>query len=126
MELSEVGEALKAQGDLSGALKSYRDSLGIREKLIKQDPDNAVWQRELAWIYWRTGSAWAELEPKSKNEARTMVEKARDILRQLKEPTDSTANREEWFDSLELEAANQQEWLDSIEADLRKLQEKKK
>ena len=25
-----VGDVLKAQGDLSGALKSHRDSLGIR------------------------------------------------------------------------------------------------
>ena len=43
--------------------------------------------------------------------AQALVEKGRDILRQLKERTDLTAN--------------QQEWLDSIEADLRKVQEKK-
>ena len=102
---------LQAQGDLTGALKSYRDSLAIADKLAKQDPANVGWQGDLAWVYWRTGSAWAEVEPKSKNEARAMVEKGRDILRQLKERTGLTAN--------------QRGWLDSIEADLRKMQEKK-
>jgi hypothetical protein len=72
---------------------------------------NAGWQSDLAWIYWRTGSARAEVEPTSKNEAREMVEKGRDILRQLKARTGLTAK--------------QQEWLDSIEADLRKMKEKK-
>ena len=38
----EVGNVQSEQGDLSGALKSYRDSLGILEKLAKQDPGNAV------------------------------------------------------------------------------------
>ena len=46
-----VGEVLKAQGDLSGALKSHRDSLGIREKLAKQDLGNPLWQGYLAWSY---------------------------------------------------------------------------
>ena len=106
---NNVGDVQRAQGDLAGALKSYRDSLGIREKLAKQDPGNAGWQGDLAWNSWRTGSAWAEVEPKSKNEARAMVEKGRDILRQLKARTGLTAY--------------QQKWLDSIEADLRKMQE---
>jgi hypothetical protein len=45
--------------------------------------------------------------PTSKNEARMMVEKGREVLRQLKERMGLTAN--------------QQAWLDSIEADLRKI-----
>jgi hypothetical protein len=52
-----------------------------------------------------------DVEPKSTNQARSMVEKGCDILQQLKERTGLTAN--------------QQEWLDSIETDLRKMQEKK-
>ena len=101
----------RAQGDLAGALKSYRESLGIAEKLAKHDPGNAVWDGDLAQIYWRTGSVWAEVEPKSKNQARAMVERGRDIFRQLKERMGLTAVH--------------QEWLDSIEADLRKMQKKK-
>ena len=110
LSYQRVGDVQSAQGDLAGALKSYRDSLGIREKLAKQDPGNARWQGDLAWVSWRTGATWAEVEPKSKNEARAMVEKGRDILRQLKARTGLTAN--------------QQKWLDAIEADLRKMQEK--
>jgi hypothetical protein len=90
---------------------SYRDDLAIAEKLAKQDPANAGWQGDLAWVDWRIGSVWAKVDPKSKNEARAMVEKGRDILRQLKERSGLTAN--------------QQEWLDSIEADLQKMQKKK-
>ena len=99
----KVGDVHSAQGDLTAALKSYRDSLGIAEKLAKQDPGNAGWQSHLAWVSWRTGSAWAQVEPKSKNEAREMVEKGRDILRQLKERTGLTTNQQELPDSIEAE-----------------------
>jgi hypothetical protein len=74
-----------AQGELAGALKSYRDSLAIEEKLAQQNPGNADCQGYLGWAYLRTGLMWAKAEPKSKKEARAMVKKGRDILRQLKE-----------------------------------------
>ena len=35
------------QGDLAGALKSYRDSLATRDRLAKSDPGNAGWRRDL-------------------------------------------------------------------------------
>jgi hypothetical protein len=38
----------EAQGDLKAALKSYSDSLAIRERLAQADPNNAGWQRDLA------------------------------------------------------------------------------
>ena len=37
----KVGEVLAARGDLTGALKSYRDGLAIRDRLAKSDPGNA-------------------------------------------------------------------------------------
>ena len=46
----------EAQGDLAGALKSYRDGLAIRERLAKSDPGNAVWQRDLAVSFDRVGN----------------------------------------------------------------------
>jgi hypothetical protein len=106
-----VGDVQSDQEDLAGALKSYRQSLSMRDELAKQEPRNVLWQGELAWIYWKTGSVWSKAEPKSKSEALTMAEKGRHILRQLKERTGLTAI--------------QQGWLDSIEADLREMQEKK-
>ena len=36
---------MEAQGDLAGALTSYRDSLAIFDRLAKSDPGNAGWQR---------------------------------------------------------------------------------
>jgi tetratricopeptide (TPR) repeat protein len=103
---NKVGDVQSAQGDLAGAFKSSRDSLAIFEKLAKRDPSNAGWQADLAFSYWRTGTRLARSDPQSKKAARTMVEKGRDILRQLR--TRSGLTRQ------------QQQWLDSIEADLRK------
>jgi hypothetical protein len=57
-----VGNVQKNQVDLPGALKSYRDSLGIREKLAKQDPGNAGWQRDLSVSYDNVGDGIIILE----------------------------------------------------------------
>ena len=45
-----------AQGDLSGALKSYRDGLAIRDRLAKSDPGNAGWQRDLSVSFNKIGN----------------------------------------------------------------------
>jgi prevent-host-death family protein len=46
----KVGDVQVAQGDLAGALKSYRDGLAIADRPAKPDPGNAVRQRDLsAW-----------------------------------------------------------------------------
>jgi len=50
-----LGDVQQAQGDLAGALASYRQSLTIREKLTQQDPGNAEWQRDLSVSYERLG-----------------------------------------------------------------------
>ena len=39
---------LVAQGNLPEALKSFRDSLAIADRLAKADPNNAGWQRDLS------------------------------------------------------------------------------
>ncbi|MGR9107168.1 MAG: hypothetical protein ACU843_09590, partial [Gammaproteobacteria bacterium] len=98
---AKVGDVQSAQDNIAGALESYRDSLAIREKLAKQDPSNAGWQGDLAFAYWRTGTALKQADPKSKTEARTMVERARDILRQLKIRTGLTAKQQEWLDAID-------------------------
>ena len=51
----KVGDVQMAQGDLAGALKSYRDSLAIAERLAKSDPGNAGWQRDLSVSYNKVG-----------------------------------------------------------------------
>jgi len=44
-----------AQGNLTEALKSYRDSLAIMERLARTDPSNAGWQRGLTAVNERLG-----------------------------------------------------------------------
>ncbi len=53
--LAQQGDVLRAQGQLGEALKAYRDSLTIRQRLVKQDPQNAGWQRDLANSYDNVG-----------------------------------------------------------------------
>ena len=48
MSDQNVGDVQAAQGDLAGALESYRDSFAIRDRLAKSDPNNAGWQSDLA------------------------------------------------------------------------------
>jgi tetratricopeptide (TPR) repeat protein len=38
---TEIGDGLKAQGNLAGALDAYKAALAIRERLAKSDPSNA-------------------------------------------------------------------------------------
>ena len=51
----EVGDVQMAQGDLAGALKSYRDSLAIMQRLAQSDPGNAGWQSDLSGPYGKVG-----------------------------------------------------------------------
>ena len=46
-----LGDVLVAQGKLDEALKSYRDSLAIRERLAASDRSNTDWQRDLSVAY---------------------------------------------------------------------------
>jgi serine/threonine protein kinase/tetratricopeptide (TPR) repeat protein len=46
--LANSGDIQKDRGDLAGALKSYSDSLGIRERLARQNPSKDEWQQNRA------------------------------------------------------------------------------
>ena len=50
-----VGDVLVAQGDLPGALKSFRDGLTIAEQLSRADPGNAGWRRDVSVSYNKVG-----------------------------------------------------------------------
>jgi tetratricopeptide (TPR) repeat protein len=43
-----MGNVLRVQGDLAGALVAYRESLAVIQRLAATDPSNAVWQRDLS------------------------------------------------------------------------------
>jgi tetratricopeptide (TPR) repeat protein len=56
---NKVGDVQRAQGTLPEALKSYRDSLAIADRLAKADPGNAGLQRDLAVSNERLGDIYA-------------------------------------------------------------------
>ncbi len=53
--VNNEGDLLKSQGDLSGALKAYRESLVIAQHLAQSDPTNAEWQRNLSVSHNKVG-----------------------------------------------------------------------
>jgi tetratricopeptide (TPR) repeat protein len=55
VSLTQQGDVLRAQGQLEEALKAYRDSQAIGERLAKQDPDNTLWQRDFSISFDKIG-----------------------------------------------------------------------
>jgi tetratricopeptide (TPR) repeat protein len=53
--LTGLGDVLVAQGKLDEALKSYGDSLAIRERRAASNRGNSLWQRDLSVSYDRLG-----------------------------------------------------------------------
>jgi tetratricopeptide (TPR) repeat protein len=53
--LNEFGDTYLTLGDLTQALKSYRDGLAVAERLAKADPSNTGWQRDLSVSYDKIG-----------------------------------------------------------------------
>ena len=54
--LSNEGDLLRARGDLTGALKCYRDALEIDQRMVKQYPNDTDWQRDLSIDYETVGN----------------------------------------------------------------------
>src|SRR6266567_3475506 len=79
---NKVGDVLVAQGNLPEALKSFRDSLAIAERLAKADPGNAGWQRDLAISYGRV--ATTEAQTGARDRALSAFRRGRDIIVMLK------------------------------------------
>ena len=72
---------LRAQGDLTAALASYRASLAIRVRLAAADPGNASWQRDLWVSYWRLA---VMTEQTGHGDAREWWQRAYDVLIDMK------------------------------------------
>src|SRR5688500_18277033 len=53
--LNRQGDVLRTQGDLTGALAAYRESLAVSQRLAGADPSNAAWQRDLGVSYSKVG-----------------------------------------------------------------------
>ena len=72
---------LRDQGDLSGALAAYRQSLAVSERLAAADPSNAGWQRDLWVSYWRIADM---LERSGEKEAIDWWRRAYAVLSSMK------------------------------------------
>jgi tetratricopeptide (TPR) repeat protein len=52
---NSIGNVRKVQGDLSGALESFRAGMTITQRLAKADPGNAGWRRDLSISHTKIG-----------------------------------------------------------------------
>jgi tetratricopeptide (TPR) repeat protein len=60
--LGRRGELLMEKNEPEKALASFRESLSIAEQLIKHDPDNLLWLRDVALSHERAARALRQLE----------------------------------------------------------------
>jgi tetratricopeptide (TPR) repeat protein len=74
----KVGDIMVVQGDLAGALASYKDSLAVIDRVAKTDFGNAGWQADLAGSSGKLGQLYTRLGDKA--EARRYFERGRAIV----------------------------------------------
>ena len=88
---------LVAQGDVAGALESYRKGLGIAEELAGRDPSNSRWQTDMAVSCSKLGTLE---QGQSVEVRRDYLLSGRGILAKLKEEGRLPPNRDwiGWFD----------------------------
>ena len=98
MSHSKIGDVLRAQGNLPDALDAFKASLAIRERLIKADPGNGGWQRDLAIGHGRVAMILARQEADS--DARAAFTKGRDIIVNLQKKCPTTRHCQDlaWFE----------------------------
>ena len=88
------------RGDLASALKSYRDSLAIVERLAQSDPGNAGRQRDLAAGYAKLADVYGRSNDRSN--ALAALRQGQGIIARLVKlsPDNAGWKRDQaWFDS---------------------------
>jgi hypothetical protein len=100
----KVGDVQVAQGDLPGALKSYRDSLAIAERLATSDPGNAGWQRDLSVSYSNLADVFKKQGEKAK--ALDALRQGRAIIARMKSLSPDNAAWKRDLDGQIAELAN--------------------
>jgi hypothetical protein len=96
---NKIGDVEVAQGDLAGALNSYRAGFAIRERLAQSDPTNSIWQHDLSFSYGRLSTALQKAAQLA--EAREAAIAGRAIVVSLVERFPESAQLKQdlaWFD----------------------------
>ena len=96
----KAGNVQLAQGDLGGALQSYRDYLEIARKLAEQATDNAVWQNNAAWGRYCVAKVLVRIKGGDRNEARRLTNEGLDIMTRLEHQGALDANARDTLNKL--------------------------
>ena len=94
IDQDRIGDAQRAQGDLSAALKSYQASMEIRRKLAERDPGNAQWQTDLAFSCWKLSQLDTPALPKA--ERRALLKRGLAVLERLQQRGRLTPDKQTW------------------------------
>ncbi len=93
----ELGRVQFVSSDLTDALDTYNQALGIGAKLVAKDPSNKQWQRDLLLCY--GGIAIVDVDRNDLAAARNAYEQAEAVALRLKELNADTADRDlAWAD----------------------------
>jgi len=90
-------EAAWEQGDKQRASQLLRMGLKAREHLAALDASNTQRQAEYAHALYITATHIERTEPKSEAEAQQMLNKARDLMRNLEDKAEITREQQQWL-----------------------------
>lgn len=95
--LDRLGDVFVRQGNLTDALRTFRETVEIADHLAKADPANAQWQVDVLWSHWRLARHGDE---PARRWALIVA-----TLRKLKDENKLTAEQATWLPVAEAELA---------------------
>jgi tetratricopeptide (TPR) repeat protein len=100
-----VGDVHRRQGDARAASGAFETAMKFVESLVKRDPFNAEWQKDLAAACARTGRELLQLLERDQAEARRLIQRGTSIMQTLSHHHPLTLLEQEVFEDLQQLAA---------------------
>jgi hypothetical protein len=100
-----VGDVHRRQGDARAASGAFETGMKFVESLVKRDPLNAEWQKDLAAACARTARELLQLPGRDQAEARRLIQQGTSIMQALGQGRKLTLIEKEVFDDLQRLAA---------------------
>lgn len=100
-----VGDVHRRQGDVRAASDAFETAMKFVESLVKRDPLNAEWQKDLAAACARTARELLQLAERDQAEARRLIQRGTSIMQALGQGQKRTLIEQDVFDDLQQLAA---------------------
>jgi Flp pilus assembly protein TadD len=100
-----VGDVHRRQGDARAASGAFETAMKFVESLVKRDPLNAEWQKDLAAACARTARELWQLPERDQAEARRLIQRGTSIMQAMGQDRKLTLIEQDVFDDLQQLAA---------------------